>query len=76
MLFIKIIGIQMAQATKSQSLCVTCTHWSGSRSLNSKTVTYNSSDKGKCYHSGGPWKNQDRQASASCNKHEAWSPLK
>ncbi len=75
-LFIILIKRAFMQATKSQNLCATCTHWDGNRELKSKTVTFDSSDKGKCYHQSGPWKNQVRQASASCNHQETWGPLK
>ncbi len=64
------------QATKGQKYCATCSHWNGERDVRSKSVYFDSSQsKGKCYHPNGPWKNQEKQATASCPKHETWSPL-
>ncbi|KAB2893034.1 MAG: hypothetical protein D8M52_10155 [Chlorobi bacterium] len=66
----------MYQATKGQRICATCTHWAGPRDFKVKTVYFNASDRGKCLSPDGPWKNQQRQATAGCNKHETWAPLR
>lgn len=70
----------MAQTyPKSFKNCAVCNYWGGNRQVDTfgQRVTVDSfSTKGKCLLQGGPWKGQDKQASATCNKWQAWGALK
>lgn len=71
---------KMAQGyPKNFKNCAVCNYWDGSRQVDTfgQRVTVDSSSaKGKCLLQGGPWKGQDKQASATCNKWQAWGALK
>lgn len=67
------------QYRKNFKNCAVCNYWGGTRQVDSfgQVLTVaSSSAKGKCLLQGGPWKGQDKQASASCNKWQAWGALK
>lgn len=64
---------------KSFKNCSVCDFWGGGRKVDTfgQSVTVESSNsKGKCLLQGAPWKGQDKQASATCNKWRAWGALR
>lgn len=65
--------------TKNFKNCAVCNYWGGSRQVDKfgqRATVDTSSSKGKCLLQGGPWNGQDKQASLSCNKWQAWGALK
>ena len=63
----------------SWNYCATCAYWTGVRETNYfgewvKVDSYDS--RGKCMCRGNGWTNHEKQACASCPKHERWAPLK
>ena len=70
----------MAQSYPSSwKYCATCAYWGGARESDyfGKNVKVESSmAKGKCLCRASGWRNQDKQASSSCNRYEKWPVLK
>jgi len=67
------------QYSKSFKNCAVCNFWGGSRQVDAfgqRVKVDSSGTKGKCLLQGGSWKGRDKQANATCNKWQAWGPLK
>jgi hypothetical protein len=65
--------------SKSTKYCAVCNYWGGSRQVDTfgqRVTVLSSEDKGKCLLQGGPWKGQEKRATSTCNKWQAWVALK
>lgn len=67
------------QYPASWKQCATCAYWTGSRETNTFgewAKVDSPMSKGKCMCQGSGWKNQDKQANASCPSFQKWAVLK
>ena len=64
---------------KNLKNCAVCNYWGGGRQVDTfglRVSVGSGISKGKCLIQDGPFKRQERQANATCNKWQAWGAIK
>ncbi len=67
------------QYPKSFNGCAACNYCGSDHQVNTfgqRKMVNSPTTKGKCLLQGGIWKGQEKQASATCSKWQAWNTLK